>query len=695
MYKFRELNSQVDINNLHKDKEALQNYLEFIAENFLYINTKDTSAQEVLNRFKYLCDNKFYANFFNYYSSDEISSLIAFVYGYKFKFQSFMSAYQFYNDYSLKAGDKKVYYEHYEDRIIAICLYLASNNIEKAKKYAEIMIKQEYQPATPTFLNCGKKKRGEMVSCFLLDVDDSLNSQAFNLSQAMQLSKVGGGVALNLSKVRARGESVKGNANSAKGIMPYMKILEDSFDYVDQMGQRKGAGVAYLNIFHADILDFLDSKKINSDEKSRIQTLSIGVIVPDKFIELVKQDKDIYMFAPFSIYQTYGKHMDDMNMSEMYDTLVAHEGVVKKSMRARELLSLIAKTQFESGYPYLIFRDTANKFNPLKGLESIKMSNLCVEIHQSQKTSIINDDNIDNEMGYDVNCILGSLNIYNLMNNKTLQDSIHTSLEMLNQVSLLSNIKNAPTVKEANNKFHSLGLGVMNLHGYLTSKNIPYESDEAKDFCNVFFMMLNFYSLEKSMLIAKEREESFYGFEKSEYKNGNYFEQYIHADIVPTLDKVKNLFVDIKIPSADDWLKLKHNVQEYGVFNAYRLAVAPTGKISYLQNSTSSVLPLKSQIETYTSNSNIIYYPAPFLTPDNVLWYKTGYTVDMQKMIDLVSVVQKHIDQGISTELFMTSDKNTKDLQKLYIYAFEKGLKSLYYTRMKHMTLEECLSCVI
>ena len=281
------------------------------------------------------------------------------------------------------------------------------------------------------------------------------------------------------------------------------------------------------------------------------------------------------------------------------------------------------------------------------------------------------------------------------MNNKTLQDSIHTSLEMLNQVSLLSNIKNAPTVKEANNKFHSLGLGVMNLHGYLTSKNIPYESEEAKDFCNVFFMMLNFYSLEKSMLIAKEREESFYGFEKSEYKNGNYFEQYIHADIVPTLDKVKNLFVGIKIPSADDWLKLKHNVQEYGVFNAYRLAVAPTGKISYLQNSTSSVLPLKSQIETYTSNSNIIYYPAPFLTPDNVLWYKTGYTVDMQKMIDLVSVVQKHIDQGISTELFMTSDKNTKDLQKLYIYAFEKGLKSLYYTRMKHMTLEECLACVI
>lgn len=879
-YNYRELNSTVNIDNLDKDLEARDEYLRYVNDNFLkcdnyldihsqnkidtilyehtgasYSYDLDFMVLDSFERFKYLVDNRYYSNFFKYYKEEDVISLIHDIYLQRFEFKSYMSAFTFYNDYALKSDDKKTYYEHYEDAIVGLSLYLAKTNINLAREFALTLIKQEYQPATPTFMNARKKKRGEMISCFLLDIDDSLNSIMYQISQAAQLSKIGGGVALNLSKLRSRGESIKNISNATKGVVPVMKLLENTFNYVDQMGQRKGAGVAYLNIFHYDIKEFLDTKKINADEKSRIQTLSLGVIIPNKFMELCKDNKDINMFAPYSIYKLYGKHLDDMNMDEMYDELSNHPEVIKHSMNARDLLNLISEVQFESGYPYLMFRDTANNINPLKGLESITMTNLCCftgdtevktkeyglisfnnlikkkidkvtvysakqleqpkryyeedqieyhettwefeeksakvlstgrkqiikvilnngdmikctpehklallnggyveaqyslgkilknesiydnssmvkqlifddeneypvyclevednhnfvisggtsnylvhncEIFQSQKTSIINNDNEENELGYDVNCILGSLNIVNIMDNKSIKESVYTAIQMLTQVSDSSNINNAPTVKKANELFHSIGLGAMNLHGYLTKNMIPYESEEAKDFCNVLFMMINYYSLEKSMLIAKDKESYFYGFEKSEYKNGNYFNQYIQDDIIPITEKISNIFNNIYIPTKDDWIRLKNNIQEYGLYHSYRLAIAPTGNISYLQNSTPSIMPITQHIEPRISNDKVTYFPMPFLTRDNTLFYKLAYNMDMTKMIDLVSVIQKHVDQGISTTLFITSDYSTRDLQKLYIHAYKQGLKSLYYTRVKNISvIDECLACAI
>jgi ribonucleoside-diphosphate reductase alpha chain len=688
MEKHIELNSQVDINNLSKDTESLAEYLKFIKNNSLKIDS-------TLEKFKWLVDNKLYADFFKDYKEEDIIEIINTTYAHNFKFESFMSAFKFYNDYALKSEDKKIYYENYEDRIIACALYLGQGNIELVKKIAEEMITQRYQPATPTFLNAGKKKRGEMVSCFLLEMDDSLNSITHNLSTAMQLSKIGGGVALNLSKLRAKGESIKGIKNATKGIIPVMKIIEDAFNYVDQMGQRKGAGAVYLNIFHYDVIDFLDTKKINADEKSRIQTLSIGLIVPDKFIELVKENKEVNLFAPYSVYEVYGKHLDDMNMSEMYDELTNHKDIIKKTVNARDLLLNIAKIQFESGYPYIVYKDSANRFNPLKGYGQIKMSNLCTEIFQIQKTSHISDDNEADELGYDISCNLGSLNIVKVMKSKKIKEAVHVGMEALTAVSDLSSIKNAPTIRIANEKFHSVGLGAMNLHGYLFSNNIPYESEEAKDFANVFFMMMNFYSLQKSNQIAKEREIIFEGFDNSTYKSGEYFDQYLSEDIKPQSPKVAKLFEGIYIPTKEDWEHLKEEIKKYGLYHSYRLAIAPTQSISYLQNSTSSVMPITEKIESRMYGDNITYYPMPFLSAENQLYYKTAYTIDMMKMIDLIAVIQKHIDQGISTTLFVRSDTSTRDLQRYYLYAHHKGLKSLYYTRTKNLTLEECEACAI
>ena len=666
--------------NLQKDKEAI---IEFQKE----INSKMINFNDYIERIEYLIENKYYVDFFEKYTKLDILKIKETIYSINFEFQSFMAISKFYKDYSLKTNDKQKYLETYQDRIISVSLYLAQGDINLAISMGLSMIKQQYQPATPTFLNAGKARRGEMVSCFLLELDDTLNSIAFNIGTSMQLSKIGGGVALNLSKLRGKSETIKDVEHACKGIVPVMKLLEDSFNYADQMGQRKGAGAVYLNIFHWDVEEFLDTKKINSDEKSRIQTLSVALIISDKFFELAKENKQIALFAPLTIYKQYNKHMDDMDMDIMYDKLLENNKVKKKFINARQLLIKIAQIQFESGYPYIIYKSTANKFNPLKNIGDIKMSNLCTEIFQIQKTSIMNNYGEEDDIGYDVSCNLGSLNITNTMESKDIRNIVHTAVDSLTCVSVLSNVKNAPSISKANKDFHSIGLGAMNLHGFLAKNHINYESDEARDFVRTFFMIINYYSIEKSMLVSKEKNETFKDFNKSDYASGVYFDKYLEEDFSPKTDIIKNIFKGITIPDINKWNTLKDEVMKNGLYHAYRLAIAPTQSISYIQNSTPSIAPIVDHIETRTYGNATTYYPMPYLSSDNFFFYKSAYNMDMKNIIDLVSEVQNHVDQGISTTLFATNNTTTRDLAKLYIYAWQKGLKSLYYTRTKNLTI--------
>ena len=691
--RYLELNSQImnkkdGFFQIEKDKEALLLFLEEVKENSLTFNNN-------IDKIEYLIFNGFYDNFFDNYSKEEISKIYEIVYSYNFQFVSYMSASKFYRDYALKTDDKSKYLEHYEDRIVAVSLHLAVNDIEKAINFATSMIKQHYQPATPTFLNAGKKRRGELISCFLLELDDSLNSISFNLSTSMYLSKIGGGVALNLSKLRARGESIKEIKNASKGVIPVLKLLEDSFNYADQMGQRKGAGAAYLNIFHYDIQEFLNTKKINADEKSRIQTLSLGITIPSKFFELAKSNLPYYIFAPYSVYKTFGMHLDEMDLDVMYDKLITHKDVVKKQLNARDLLTNIAKTQFESGYPYIIYLDNVNNNNPLKNIGKIKMSNLCTEIFQVQTSSTIKDYDEEDEIGYDISCVLGSLNIVNVMEDTAIEEAVTTGMEALTSVSNLSKLKNAPSINKANQNYHSVGLGAMNLHGFFAKNNIQYEGEEAKDFSNIFFTLVNYYSIKASMLIAKRTKTSFYNFDKSDYKSGIYFKRYIENPTIITTDKVKSIFKDFFIPKQEDWIELMEQVKLHGLYHSYRLAIAPTQSISYIQNSTPSIMPVVDLVEVRTYGNSTSYYPMPYLNQDNIFLYKSAYNMDMMKLIDLVATIQPHIDQGISTILFVTNQTTTKDLVRLYLYAHHKGLKSLYYTRTKNLTIEECLTCVV
>ena len=674
---------------LDKDKEAVYSY--FVD----YVNKNTVFFHNLKEKIDYLIENDYYIDFYKFYTINQMQEVFDLVYSKKFRFQSYMAASKFYQSYALMDDSGEKFLERYEDRISIVSLYLGQGNIEKAKNYALMLINQEYQPATPTFLNAGKKRSGELVSCYLDEIGDNLSGIGYALDEAMKLSSIGGGVAFNLSKLRARGEAIKGVEGRASGVLPIIKILEDIFSYANQLGQRPGAGAVYLNVFHADILEFLDTKKINVDEKIRIKSLSIGVIIPDKFMQLASEDLPCYTFYPHTVFREYGLYLDELDMDEWYDKLVANPNIKKKKINAREFLVKISQTQKESGYPYIFFKDNANREHALKEIGQVKFTNLCTEIMQVTEVSDINHYYEQDTIRRGISCNLGSVNIVPVMENKRIREVVRDAVDSLTTVSDITNIEIVPSIKKANEELHSIGLGAMNLHGFLAKNLIQYESREALDFCNVFFMMMNYYSLERSMEIAKERNETFKGFEKSEYANGNYFNKYIEKNFEPITDKVKSLFEGIYIPTKEDWENLKNQVMENGVYNAYRMAIAPNQSTSYIMNSTASIMPIVDKVEVREYGDSTTFYPMPYLNYDNFFFYKSAYDMDQKNILKLVSVIQRHVDQGISTILYTKSTDTTRDLSKLYILAHKLGLKSLYYTRTRKSTIEECISCSV
>ncbi|MFO1446056.1 class 1b ribonucleoside-diphosphate reductase subunit alpha [Bacillus sp. Bva_UNVM-123] len=675
---------------LEKDREATRRY-------FLeYVNVRLRYFIDIEEKIRYLVDEGYYEKeFINMYDMDFIKNMYKKAYDYHFRFPSFMSASKFYDSYAMKSRDGEEILEKYEDRIVIIALYLAQGNTELAERAVEVMM-EAYQPATPTALNSGKKARGELVSCFKLTMDDSMNSIAENIGYCLELSRLGGGVGVNLSDLRPLGDPIKGILNRASGVLPVAKLLENSFSYSNQLGQRNGSGVAYLNIFHADIENFISSKKPNADDKIRLATLSTGIIIPNVFFELMKRDKDIVLFSPYDIYKEYGKRMSEISITEMYYELLDNPNIRKiKRLNARKLYTEVKKAQFESGYPFEIFDDNVNDVHPLKKMGRVKMSNLCTEILQVQQTSMITDQDKPNEYGLDVSCNLGSIDIHTASKVKDFEKLIDTAMRLLTNVSQMTDIKNVPSVSKANKLMHSVGLGVMNLHGHLVSQGILYGSKESIAFIDCFMEAMNYYSLKTSMEIAKERGKSFYRFEDSDYASGIYFDSYVNKmdqELAPVVIKALG---NIPLITQKMWQTLKEDIMQYGLFHSYRLAIAPTGSISYIRSCTASIAPCTERVEIRDYADSRTIYPMPHLTNDNTHLYVEAYDVNPYDLIDLYAAAQKHVDQGISMTLYVTDNWTTEQLAKIYIYAWMKGIKSVYYVRQRLQTLEECVACQI
>lgn len=709
-----DLNNEINIPingqiQLGKDKEALE---AFLNEN-VKPNTKQFSS--IKERINYLIQNNYYEEeFISKYSFEFIEKLYDYLKKEDFHFKTFMAAYKFYAQYALKTDDNAYYLENFIDRVATNALYFGDGDEKLALELADELIHQRYQPATPSFLNAGRKRRGELVSCFLIQMTDDMNSIGRNINSALQLSRIGGGVGINLSNLRGAGAPIKGIHGAASGVVPVMKLLEDSFTYSNQLGQRQGAGAVYLNVFHPDIEAFLSAKKENADEKIRVKTLSLGLVVPDKYYELVAKNEDMYLFDPWGVERVYHKPFSYVDITKEYDNMVANPNIPKKVIKARDLEEQISKLQQESGYPYVINIDTANRVNPISG--KIVMSNLCSEILQVQRASVINNRQEYEVLGTDISCNLGSTNIVNLMASPNFGKSVEVMTRALTFVTDKSDIDVVPSIQHGNRLAHTIGLGAMGLHAYLAKNQIEYGSPEALEFTSVYFMLLNYWTLVASNKIAKERKVTFDNFENSKYADGSYFDTYLNQEFAPKNACVKELFDGIFIPTKSDWTSLKENVMKYGLYHQNRLAVAPNGSISYINDTTASLHPIINRIEERQERKiGKIYYPAPYLSNETLPYYKSAYDTDMRKVIDTYAAAQQHVDQGMSLTLFMRStipaglyewkngrtDKmTTRDLSILRNYAHYKGVKSIYYVRTftddaSEVGANECESCSI
>ncbi|GKV96751.1 class 1b ribonucleoside-diphosphate reductase subunit alpha [Pectobacterium aroidearum] len=678
------------------DKLAARRYfLQHVNQNTVFFHNLE-------EKLRYLVEEGYYeAEVLDQYQFDFIKSLFQQAYAHKFRFQTFLGAFKYYTGYTLKTFDGKRYLERYEDRVCLVALTLAKGDTALAGALVDEIISGRFQPATPTFLNCGKKQRGELVSCFLLRIEDNMESIGRAINSALQLSKRGGGVAFMLSNIRETGAPIKRIENQSSGIIPIMKMLEDAFSYANQLGARQGAGAVYLNAHHPDILRFLDTKRENADEKIRIKTLSLGVVIPDITFQLAKNNQVMYLFSPYDVEQVYGVPLSEISVTEKYHEMVNDKRIRKSQIKAREFFQILAEIQFESGYPYMMFEDTVNRANPIHG--RINMSNLCSEILQVNDASLYDDDLGYRHIGKDISCNLGSMNIANAMASPDFGQTVEMAIRALTAVSDMSHIRSVPSIEKGNDESHAIGLGQMNLHGYLAKERIFYGTEEAVDFTNIYFYTVAFHAIRASNALAIERNQRFSGFEHSKYATGEYFDKYIEQCWEPTTARARELFeqADIHIPTQQDWAALRESVIAHGIYNQNLQAVPPTGSISYINHSTSSIHPIVSRIEIRKEGKiGRVYYPAPYMNNDNLEYYQDAYEIGPQKIIDTYAAATQHVDQGLSLTLFFRDTATTRDINKAQIYAWTKGIKTIYYIRIRQMALEGtevqgCVSCAL
>lgn len=678
-----------------KDKEALRVY--FID----HVNQNTVFFHSLKEKLEYLFENGYYKkDIFDQYDSEFVKNLYKRAYDKKYRFETFVGAFKFYTSYAMKTTDGTRYLERYEDRVVAVALTLAKGNSDEATNLVDEIMSSRFQPATPTFLNAGKVRAGEQVSCFLMRTEDNFESIFRTINGAGQLSKRGGGVAISLTNLREVGAPIKGVENLSTGVIPVMKILEDTFSYADQLGARQGAGAVYLNAHHPDIMRFFDTKRENADEKIRIKTLSLGVVIPDITMQLARDNEPMYLFSPYDVEKEYGIPMSDISITEKYYEMVENPRIRKKKINPREFFQTIAELQFESGYPYILYEDTASRANTGGG--RINMSNLCSEILQENTASLYNEDLSYSHVGTDISCNLGSMNVAKMMETPDFSKSVETAVRALTNVSLDSNINCVPSIQKGNQDSHAIGLGQMNLHGFFGKSEMFYGSPESIDFTNIYFYTILFNALKASNKIAIEKNEKFVGFEKSSYASGKFFTKYIEQKWVPETDKVRELFKNIHIPTQADWVELSKSIMEHGIYNKYLQAVPPTGSISYINNSTASIHPIVSAIEVRKEGKmGRVYYPAPYLTNDNMKYYQNAYDIGPEKLIDVYAAATQHVDQGLSCTLFFPSSATTRDINKAQIYAYKKGIKTIYYIRIKQESLtggskiDECVACAL
>lgn len=559
------------------------------------------------------------------------------------------------------------------------------NRIEKVKEAYWAMSNLYMTTATPTLANAGKT-HGQLSSCFIDTVDDSLQGIYDSNTDVATLSKFGGGIGVYMGKVRSRGSSIQGFKGASSGVIPWIKQLNNTAVSVDQLGQRQGAIAIYLDVWHKDIFSFLDLKLNNGDERMRAHDIFTGVCLPDIFMEAVENREDWYLFDPhevrtvmgFDLEDSYDEKRGEGSFRNNYLACVNNPLLSRDVVPAIDIMKRIMRSQLETGVPFMFYRDEVNRKNPNKHKGMIYSSNLCTEIAQNMSPTEFESVELENDIivtrrkaGDFVVCNLSSINLGRAVPANVLERLIPIQVRMLDNVIDLNNIP----VKQAaltNERYRGIGLGTFGWHHLLAVSGIAWESEEAVQFADKLYEKIAYLTIQSSMKLAEEKS-AYPLFEGSDWHTGSYFESRGYHD--------------------EKWTDLKQKVAQKGMRNGYVMAVAPNSTTSIIAGSTASIDPIFQKSYSEEKKDYKIPVTVPDLNEKTTWYYKSAYFIDQNWTIKQNAARARHVDQGISLNLYVQNTVKAKDLLALHLNAWNSGVKTTYYVRSTSVELLECESC--
>ncbi|SDG10558.1 ribonucleoside-diphosphate reductase alpha chain [Fontibacillus panacisegetis] len=600
-----------------------------------------------------------------------------------------------------------------QERYMVIAMYLmhkepADKRIEYVKEAYWAMSNIYMTAATPTMSNAGKKVAGQLSSCFIDTIDDSLEGIFDSNTDVARLSKMGGGIGVYLGKVRARGSDIRGHKNTSSGVIPWIRQLNNTAVSVDQLGTRKGAIAVYLDVFHKDILAFLDLKLNNGDERMRAHDIFHGICIPDMFMEAVEARGEWNLFCPHEVKKTMGwkdengrplgleDFYDDEvgkgQFREKYEEAVNHPTLSRITMPAIDIMKRIMKSQLETGTPYMFYRDTVNRANPNRAHGMVYSSNLCTEIMQNQSPTVVEKEELVTKDGQTriviskvpgdfVVCNLNSIHLARAVPAGVLDRLVPIQTRMLDNVIDINNIE-VLQAQYTNSQYRAIGLGTFGLHHLLALEGIRWESEEAVAYNDALYEKINYLLVRSSMELAKEKGR-YAKFEGSDWDTGHYFTSRSYTDGTR----------EGKYVTTEQWRELQEQVHENGVRNAWMFAIAPNGSTSIIAGSTASIDPLYELLSYEEKTTYKVANPAPDLSEKTIWYYKTAFMIDQHASINMAAARQRHVDQAQSFNLYVRPDIKASEFLDLHLHAWRNGLKSTYYVRSRALTIEECESC--
>lgn len=624
------------------------------------------------------------------YSSDDIDELEKYIDDSRDELFTYSSLDLVYKRYLICDSHKKVI-ETMQEMFMGIAMHLAipeKDRVSFAKKVYDVLSNLKATVATPTMSNA-RKPFHQLSSCFIDTVPDTLKGIYRSIDNFAQVSKHGGGMGLYFGKVRASGSDIRGFKGVAGGVIRWIKLANDTAVAVDQLGVRQGSCAVYLDVWHRDIPEFLNLRTNNGDDRMKAHDVFPAICFPNLFWRLAKENinSNWYLFCPHEVKEVMGFCLEDYygeEWEEKYKLCVKEPRLDKRVLTIKDLVKLILKSQVETGTPFIFNRDNANNTNPNSHKGMIYSSNLCTEIMQNMKEILDTDEKIlqidgedhvvtDVKAGDFVVCNLASLVLGNidLQNDEEMEFVVSTMIRALDNVIDL-NYYPTPFAKITNAKYRAIGLGTSGYHHALVKNKIMWQTEEHLEFMDKVYEKINYYAIKESSKIAAEKGSYKY-FEGSEWQTGKYFEKREY--------------------NSKEWIELKEQVAKNGLRNAYLLAVAPTGSTSIIAGTTAGVDPVMMRYFLEEKKGSIIPRVAPDLTPETFWLYENAHEVDQTWSIKAGGIRQRHIDQGQSLNLYITTDYKMSQILNLLILSCEVGLKSIYYIRSKSLDIDECDSC--